>query len=44
MTNFLDVNIDPIISGMENQEAVLSISESELLIIGRQITASHLYF
>jgi hypothetical protein len=44
MANILDVNIDSIISGVENHEAVFSISESELLINGRQLTASHLYF
>ena len=44
MANVLDVNIDSIISGMENHEAVFSISESELLINGRQFTASPLYF
>jgi hypothetical protein len=44
MANVLDVNIDSNISGMENHEAVFSISESELLIIGRQISASPLYF
>jgi hypothetical protein len=44
MANVLDVNIDSIISGMENHEAVFSISESESLINGRQFTASPLYF
>jgi hypothetical protein len=37
MVNISDVNIDSIISGKENQEAVLSISESELLIKGGRL-------
>ncbi len=44
MVNVLDLNIDSIIPGMENHKAVFSISESELLINGRQFTASPLYF